>query len=218
MWTTFWACRKIPLGKLVPLVDLTLSSDGEHDITVVSFQNRLVDSSPPADEAKGTQSKLSVEGCSLGANDAKIVRQAAVEKSPSASPRDISKAGRTKLDRAKSGTRKSLAFLAKMKQRDPESFSAKENVLLGESSLKELQSADVVGLDVRPSTSANCRLDKRKEGGDPAAEALRALVGAADGSKTPPKKVPGVRGSKKPSVPSWVPLRESDLDEVKPFH
>ncbi|KNC25535.1 hypothetical protein FF38_12957 [Lucilia cuprina] len=166
-------------------------------------QNRLVDSSPPAGEAKWTQSKLSDEGCSLGANDAKIVRQAAGEKSPSASPRDISKAGRTKLDRAKNGTRKSLAFLAKMKQRDPESFSAKEKYLLkrhrqdvarferihgpvrvllgGSSSLEELQSADVVGLDVRPSTSANCRLDKRKEGGDPAAEALRFSVGAADG-------------------------------------
>ncbi|XP_046801144.1 uncharacterized protein LOC124418548 [Lucilia cuprina] len=114
-----------------------------------------------------------------------------------------------------------------MEQRDPASFSSKEkylvkkhkhdvarferiygpvSVVLGWPS-KERQAGNDDGQvcthkGVGPSTSAACRDENKKVDGVVAAGALRASAGAAGGSKTSPKVVPGAKREGKPPAAS----------------
>ncbi|XP_065357776.1 uncharacterized protein LOC135951946 [Calliphora vicina] len=87
-------------------------------------QSRLVERrSPPAAEA----------GCdttTTQADPSKVVRQEVVEEMQGANPQLPIQESRTKEEKAKSGTRKSLAFMNKMVNRDPKTFTAKERYLV----------------------------------------------------------------------------------------
>lgn len=59
-----------------------------------------------------------------------LFRQIAVEELPTSPPRDILNRGRTKTEKASSGTQKSLAYLAQMIERETASFTSNEKYLL----------------------------------------------------------------------------------------
>ncbi|KNC26378.1 hypothetical protein FF38_07545 [Lucilia cuprina] len=106
--------------------DMTLTSDEKHDVTEISAQNLLV-------------ALYHLAG-----------KQATAEELSSALSRDISKAGRTKLGRAKNGLQ---TFLAKIKRGQDvarfERIHGSVSVLLGGSSPKEQQSVDFLLITVQ---------------------------------------------------------------------
>ncbi|XP_065372622.1 uncharacterized protein LOC135964318 [Calliphora vicina] len=219
------------------LEELALLSDDEHEITMIAAQNQITETSPPTASDKDNQRSRSAEDDPHGAKVANLVRQAAVEELPNATPRDTDKPGRTKEDRAKNGTRKSLAFLAKMGKRDPGSLTAKEkyllkkhrqdvarferiygpvSVLLGEYSPVEQQVVAAVDLadtqkGIRSTAPTTSSAVTTKEGGSSTILQIGASARTVDGNKKPPIMGSGAKGMKNPPADSLKGARMGNI-------